>query len=216
MAYVLEQRTSKTVGQGLPYPLGATPTITGVNFALYSMHADEVFLLLFDAADQDPTDVIRLDQRTKYVWHALVQDVRAVQLYAYKVRGDHRPAEGLRFNEHKLLIDSYARALTGPVRNPDNLLLAYDTSAADADLSLDTRDDTAVALRRKNSSEAIEGAMQSCRKARSVSRLNPSCERIAARRFHEFDERAQTRRRDLVRSASRRRMSPRRRASAST
>jgi isoamylase len=144
MAYVLEHRTSKSVGLGLPYPLGATLTATGVNFALYSMHADEVFLLLFDAADRDPTDVIRLDQRTKYVWHALVQDVRAGQLYAYKVRGDHRPAEGLRFNEHKLLIDPYARALTGPVRNPDNLLLAYDTSAADADLSLDTRDDTAV------------------------------------------------------------------------
>jgi isoamylase len=144
MAYVLEHRTSKTVGQGLPYPLGATLTATGVNFALYSMHAAEVFLLLFDAAGDDPTDVIRLDQRTKYVWHALVQDVRAGQLYGYKVRGDYRPAQGLRFNEHKLLIDPYARAFTGPVRNPDNLLLAYDANAGDGDLSLDTRDDTAV------------------------------------------------------------------------
>jgi isoamylase len=144
MAYVLEHRTSKSVGRGQPYPLGATPTVTGVNFALYSMHADAVFLLLFDAADEDPTDVIRLEQRTKYVWHALVQDVRAGQLYAYKVRGDHRPAQGLRFNEHKLLIDPYARALTGPVRNPDNLLLPYDVDAADGDLSLDTRDDTAA------------------------------------------------------------------------
>ena len=61
------------------------------------------------------------------------------------MRGAYRPAQGLRFNEHKLLLDPYARALTGPVRNPDNLLLAYDASAAsDPDLVLDTRDDTAV------------------------------------------------------------------------
>src|SRR5262245_7851301 len=145
MPYVLEHRTSKVVGRGLPYPLGATPTATGVNFALYSKHAGEVFLLLFDAAGGDPTDVIRFDQRTKFVWHALVDGVRPGQLYAYKVRGDHRPAEGMRFNEHKLLVDPYARALTGPVRNQDNLLLGYDASpAAGGDLSLDTRDDTAV------------------------------------------------------------------------
>jgi len=145
MAYVLEHRTSRVVGPGLAYPLGATPGPTGVNFALYSKHADEVFLLLFDAADGDPTDVVRLDQRTKYVWHALVHDVRPGQLYAYKVRGAYRPAQGLRFNEHKLLLDPYARALTGPVRNPGNLLLAYDASAAsDPDLGLDVRDDTTV------------------------------------------------------------------------
>ena len=145
MAYVLEHRTSRVVGSGLAYPLGATPGPTGVNFALYSKHADEVFLLLFDTADGDPTDVVRLDQRTKYVWHALVHGIRPGQLYAYKVRGAYRPAQGLRFNEHKLLLDPYARALTGPVRNPDNLLLAYDASAAsDPDLALDTRDDTAV------------------------------------------------------------------------
>ena len=81
MAYVLEHRTSRVVGSGLAYPLGATPGPTGVNFALYSKHADEVFLLLFDAADGDPTDVVRLDQRTKYVWHALVHGIRPGQLY---------------------------------------------------------------------------------------------------------------------------------------
>ena len=117
MAYTLEHRTSRGVARGLPYPLGATIAGTGVNFALYSKHADQVFLLLFDAADGDPTDVIRLDQRTKYVWHALVQGIGPGQLYAYKVRGEYRPAQGLRFNEHKLLLDPYARALSGPVRN---------------------------------------------------------------------------------------------------
>ena len=145
MADTLEHRTSKGVAPGLPYPLGATLVGTGVNFALYSKHADQVFLLLFDAADGDPTDVIRLDQRTKYVWHAMVQGIGPGQLYAYKVRGEYRPAQGFRFNEHKLLLDPYARALTGPVRNRDNLLLAYDPSpAGGGDLSLDARDNTAV------------------------------------------------------------------------
>src|SRR5262249_60855062 len=63
MAYTLEHRTSRGVARGLPYPLGATLAGTGVNFALYSKHADDVFLLLFDAAAGDPTDVIRLDRR---------------------------------------------------------------------------------------------------------------------------------------------------------
>src|SRR5262249_37658720 len=145
MANTLEHRTSKIIERGTPYPLGATPRPGGVNFALYSKHADEVFLLLFDAADGEPTDVIRLDQQAKSVSHALVRGVGAGQLYAYKVRGEHRPAQGLRFNEHKLLLDPYAKALTGPVRNTDNLLLAYDTSpAGGGDLSLDTRDDTAA------------------------------------------------------------------------
>jgi isoamylase len=145
MADTLEHRTSKGVAPGLPYPLGATLVGTGVNFALYSKHADQVFLLLFDAEDGDPTDVIRLDQRTKYVWHAMVQGIGPGQLYAYKVRGEYRPAQGFRFNEHKLLLDPYARALTGPVRNRDNLLLAYDPSpAGGGDLSLDARDNNAV------------------------------------------------------------------------
>jgi isoamylase len=144
MAYQLTHRTAKVVEAGIGYPLGATPTADGVNFALYSKHASEVFLLLFDAAAAEPSDVIRLRDRTKLVWHAHVRGLRAGQLYAYKVRGDFRPGEGLRFNEHKLLLDPYAKALTGPARNVDGMVLAYDPNAAGRDLSLDTRDNTAA------------------------------------------------------------------------
>src|SRR5262245_22016710 len=132
MPGTLEHHSSREVEAGTPYPLGANPTPSGVNFALYSKNAEEVFLLLFDAADGEPTDVIRLPQCTRFVWHGLVRRVRAGQLYAYKVRGPQRPAEGLRFNEHKLLLDPYAKALSGPVRNTDNLLLAYDVAAGSA------------------------------------------------------------------------------------
>jgi pullulanase/glycogen debranching enzyme len=51
MEEALRHRTSKVVARGAAWPLGATPTATGVNFALYSQHASAVFLLLFDVAD---------------------------------------------------------------------------------------------------------------------------------------------------------------------
>ena len=53
------------------------------NFALYPQHATEVFLLLFDKADDDPTDIIRLEERDKFVWHAHVNDIKPGQLYGY-------------------------------------------------------------------------------------------------------------------------------------
>jgi glycogen operon protein len=70
--------------------------------------------------------------------------VRAGQLYGYKVRGHFDPARGLRFNEHKLCLDPYAKAVSGKVRNVDNLLLAYDPGSPLRDLSLDTRDSSRV------------------------------------------------------------------------
>src|SRR5215831_9380520 len=120
----LEPRTTKTVSRGRSYPLGATPAGDGVNFAVYSRNASEMFLLLFDAPNGAPTDVIRLDNREKFIWHAHVDGVRPGQLYGYKARGEYRPEMGLRFNDTKLLLDPYARAVTGKFRNTDNLLLA--------------------------------------------------------------------------------------------
>src|SRR5690349_19573140 len=99
----LEHRTNKTVTSGLPYPLGATVVADGVNFALYSKTAAEVFLLLFDAPDAPPADIIRLADRDRFTWHARVKGLKPGQLYAYKVRGEYRPSAGLRFNDSKLL-----------------------------------------------------------------------------------------------------------------
>jgi pullulanase/glycogen debranching enzyme len=65
MAYDLKHRTTKTVARGVNYPLGAALTSDGVNFAVYSKHATEVFLLLFDKPDGEPTDIIQLSNRDK-------------------------------------------------------------------------------------------------------------------------------------------------------
>jgi len=137
------KRTSK----GHHTPLGATLAEDGVNFALYSRHATAVFLILFDATGERVTDVVPLTNRRQFVWHVLVHGVGAGQLYAYRVRGPWDPANGHRFNEHKLVLDPYAKALHGKTTNPDNVLLAYDPRASDRDLVMDGRDDSAVVPR---------------------------------------------------------------------
>jgi isoamylase len=137
-------RTARELSPGGIYPLGATLTNGGVNFALFSQHAKEVHLLLFDDPAGEPTDVIPVDNRTRFVWHVFVHGLKAGQLYGYRVGGDHDPANGLRFNPHKLLVDPYARAVSGKAVNIDNLLLAYDPDAPDTDLSLDARENMRV------------------------------------------------------------------------
>ena len=82
-----------------------------------------MFLLLFDSPEGEPTDDPAA-RAHEYIWHALVSGLRPGQLYAYKVRGEHRPQWGLRFNDAKLLLDPCAKAVTGKFRNTDNLLRA--------------------------------------------------------------------------------------------
>ncbi|MBI4348977.1 MAG: glycogen debranching protein GlgX [Elusimicrobia bacterium] len=122
------------------YPLGATLTPEGVNFALYSERAEGVELLLFDDPAGDPVETIPLTARQRWVWHVLVHGARAGQLYAYRVRGPFDPARGLRFNRAKALLDPYAKAFTHKPRNDGNRLLAYDPRAPDKDLSAEPAD----------------------------------------------------------------------------
>ena len=103
-----------------------------------------MWLLLFDRPDGDPTDIIRVQDRDRFAWHVFVHGAGAGQFYGYKVRGPFDPARGLRFNDRKLLIDPYAKALTGKIVNEDNLLLAYDPGDPARDLSLDRRENQAV------------------------------------------------------------------------
>ncbi len=50
MGYELIHSTGLSVSKGMYYPLGATLREGGVNFAIYSQNATEVFLLLFNAS----------------------------------------------------------------------------------------------------------------------------------------------------------------------
>jgi len=108
--------TKVRVWTGAPYPLGATLTGEGVNFALYSENATGVDLCLFDHPDADHEAVrIRMTERTDHVWHVLLPDIRAGQLYGFRVYGPYEPQNGHRFNASKVLIDPYAKAIAGKI-----------------------------------------------------------------------------------------------------
>jgi isoamylase len=103
---------------GRSCPLGATVGNGGANFSLYSRNATGVELLFFDREDDDrPARVVRIDgatNRTYHYWHAFVPDVRAGQIYAYRVDGPVAPDRGLRFDPAKVLLDPYGRGVVVP------------------------------------------------------------------------------------------------------
>ena len=97
---------------GSPYPLGATWDGIGVNFALFSEHATQVDLCLFDAPRSRAESLrLTLPERTDMVWHGYLRGIRPGQLYGYRVHGAYEPAAGHRFNPNKVLLDPYAKAI---------------------------------------------------------------------------------------------------------
>jgi len=100
------------IESGRPTPLGATADPSGTNFAVYSSVAQRVELCLFDSSGRQ-TKSLDLPECTDGVWHGYLPDCRIGQPYGYRVHGPYAPDRGLRCNSHKLLIDPYARALSG-------------------------------------------------------------------------------------------------------
>jgi glycogen operon protein len=102
---------------GNSYPLGATCYPEGVNFCIFSKNARQIDLLFFNSEDDgEPSKVIKLDpsiNRTFYYWHVFVPGIEAGQLYGYRAYGPRNPTPGNMFDENKLIIDPYARALAG-------------------------------------------------------------------------------------------------------
>ena len=131
--------TSSTVWPGRPYPLGAAWDGKGVNFALFSAHAEKVELCLFDRSGLREEARVRLPEYTDEVWHAYLPDARPDLLYGYRVYGPYDPARGHRFNPNKLMIDPYARSLHGRLRWSD-ALFGYRVGSPREDLAMDRRD----------------------------------------------------------------------------
>jgi isoamylase len=130
---------SRRLWPGQPYPLGATWDGEGVNFALFSAHAEKVELCLFDANGLREEARIVMPEYTDEVWHLYLPDARPSLLYGYRVHGPYDPANGHRFNANKLLIDPYARSLAGRLRWGD-AVFAYRPGSPREDLSFDRRD----------------------------------------------------------------------------
>jgi glycogen operon protein len=121
--------------------LGAAWDGAGVNFAVYSENATAVELCLF-GADDPGTEVerVRVRERSAHVWHCYVRDLRPGQLYGFRVDGPYEPEAGLRFNAAKLLIDPYAKAVTGAI-DWNAPVFAYKLGDPEADLGKDDTDD---------------------------------------------------------------------------
>ena len=122
---------------GRPTPLGATFDGAGVNFAVFSQHAERAVLCLFDERNRETR--VDLPEREGHVWHGHVEGLRPGQKYGFRMHGPYRPHEGHRFNARKLLIDPYAKRLTGRPAAHD-ALMGYRVGHHDADLSFDRRD----------------------------------------------------------------------------
>jgi len=127
------------VWPGRPDPRGAHWDGEGVNFGLFSEHAEGVDLCIFDATGRRELQRVPLSERTDQVWHCYLPEARPGMLYGYRVHGPYRPEDGQRFNANKLLLDPYARNIVGTLRWSD-ALFGYTVGHKRADLSFDRRD----------------------------------------------------------------------------
>ena len=125
--------------RGEPYPLGATLKEDGVNFAIYSEYAEAVEIELYNANDNYTKETVELKERDGYVWHRFVPGIRKGQLYGIRAEGKYDPSKGLRFNRNKLLIDPYAKALSGKI-NWDKSIFSYDQESPHKDLAINNDD----------------------------------------------------------------------------
>jgi glycogen operon protein len=125
---------------GASAPLGATPSQVGVNFSIFSRHASRVELLLFDREDDaQPERVIPFDpctNRTYFYWHVFVPGLKVGQIYAYRIGGPFDPANGLRFDSNKVLLDPYAKGVAVPKAYSRDAAARTEDNAATAMKSL--------------------------------------------------------------------------------
>ncbi len=119
---------------GRPNPLGATFDGYGTNFSVFSEVAEKIELCIFHARGRE--ERIPLPEVTGFVWHGYAPDVAPGTRYGYRVHGPYRPAEGLRCNPHKLLLDPYAMTVVGDL-TWDEAVFGY--RFGDADGAMNTK-----------------------------------------------------------------------------
>jgi isoamylase len=120
---------------GSPYPLGATYDGAGTNFAIFSEVAETVELCLFSPSGDETR--VRLPEVDGFVHHCYLPAIGPGQQYGYRVHGPYDPARGLRCNPAKLLLDPYAKAVSGGL-NWDEAVFAYHFADPDARNDLDS------------------------------------------------------------------------------
>lgn len=129
----------RVVSVGRSWPLGVTVTDTGVNVAVWAPDATMIHLCVFSGTHEER---IHIPFRDGGVWYAHVEGIMPGTHYGFRATGPHQPEVGVRFNSAKLLIDPYAKELTGPLAW-DPLMSAYAVGPGD-DMVPDDRDSASV------------------------------------------------------------------------
>ncbi|MER6396782.1 glycogen debranching protein GlgX [Kitasatospora sp. NPDC001603] len=101
------------VWPGKPYPLGATFDGAGTNFAVFSESADRIELCLLD--EDGSETAVELRETDAFVRHAYLPGVQPGRRYGFRVHGPYNPGLGQRHNSAKLLLDPYAKAMSGNI-----------------------------------------------------------------------------------------------------
>ncbi len=126
------------VWPGSPHQLGATWTPESTTFAVHAPDAEAMWVCLVDDAGRETRH--QLTEHTLGVWHGAVPGVTPGQRYGYRAHGPWQPGAGRRFNPNKLLLDPYARAISGTVTasagSPE--LLPHDVADPSAPSELDS------------------------------------------------------------------------------
>ncbi|MGE0393695.1 MAG: glycogen debranching protein GlgX [Vicinamibacterales bacterium] len=141
-----------TLGEGRPWPMGATVRDGGVNVAVFSGHARRVEICLFDEAGREEHARGVLPGRSGDVFHGFLPGAGQGLVYGLRAHGPWEPAEGHRFNPQKVLLDPWAREIVG----------TFDWNAAhrDADRTHpgipDPHDNAAAALKARVVADAVD------------------------------------------------------------
>lgn len=142
---VIQNQKECSIFPGQPLPFGATVLNNGVNFAVFSRNATSVTLLLFEKAEDNiPIAELVLDtvqNKTGDVWHIRVEGIKEGVFYLYRVDGPYEPEKGHRYNRYKVLLDPFAKALTGSFIWDLSKSRGYDWNSPDKDLSFSEYDD---------------------------------------------------------------------------
>jgi isoamylase len=134
--------TRYQIRAGSPAALGATHDGEGVNFAVFSENAARMELCLFSPDGMNETHRLALPEKSGPIWHGHIPGLKPGARYGYRAHGAYDPERGHRFNANKLLMDPYARELSGSFVNSE-ILMGYDPSSPALDMSFDKRDSAA-------------------------------------------------------------------------
>lgn len=134
------------IDEGRHEPLGSVVRDGGVNFAVFSQHAERVEVCVFDANGVRELKRYALHGPHDGVFHGFLTGVGAGLVYGLRAHGPYAPEHGHRFNAHKLLLDPYAREIVGQFawRAEHH---GYELGHPEGARSFDVRDNALTALK---------------------------------------------------------------------